>query len=173
MEQPRSGALRRAFEGTGPFPAIALALALLGTILLIVTLNSIGGLVWTGTAVHGTEQQGIVLYRYHGVNYSIDDAGSSRTGPRTVYVDPHDPSRAVLNTRASGWLQNATVGVPYVLAAAFALESVRRKVGYRRRRRLLSTSPDRDTFGYGLDPETVNRLRARQHTDAQGRAQRG
>lgn len=173
MARPRTGALRRMFEGTGPFPALALALAIIGTIFLVVTLNSIGGLVWTGTAVHGTEQNGIVLYRYHGANYSVDDAGSDRNGPRTVYIDPSNPSRAVLNTTAAGWLQTATVGVPYAVALAFALESVRRKWRYRQRRRLLSTSPDQGTFGYGLDPETVNWIRARQQTGSQGRGTPG
>jgi hypothetical protein len=160
--------LRRLFEGTGPFPAIALALAALGTIFLVLTLNSIGGLVWTGTAVHGTEHNGMVLYRYHGTNYSVDDSGSTRSGPRTVYIDPSNPGRAVLDTAASEALQTSVVAIPFALALGFALHSVRRKWRYNRRFRLVNNT-DSQTFGYGLDAETVNRLRARQQTDVQRR----
>jgi hypothetical protein len=135
---------------------------------LVLTLNSIGGLVWTGTAVHGTEQSGLVLYRYHGTTYSVDDAGSTRSGPRIVYIDPGNPRRAVLNTPASEALQIVIVGVPYALALAFAVHSVRRKWRYNRRYRSVSTK-DPDTYGYGLDPEAINRLRTRQQTDVQRR----
>jgi hypothetical protein len=161
--------LRRFFEGTGPFPAIALALAALGTLFLVLTLDSIGGLVWTGTAVHGTEQDGLVLYRYHGATYSVDDSGSTRSGPRTVYIDPGNPRRAVLNTPASEALQIVIVGVPYALALAFAAHSFRRKWRYSRRFRSVSSS-DPDTYGYGIDAEAMNRLRARQQTDVQRRS---
>jgi hypothetical protein len=164
----RTAGLRRFFEGTGPFPAIALALAALGTMFLVLTLDSIGGLVWTGTAVHGTEQNGLVLYRYHGATYSVDDSGSTRSGPRVVYIDPSNPRRAVLNTPASEALQIVVVGVPYALALGFAMYSVRRKWRYSRRYRSVSTT-DPDTYGYGLDPEAINRLRARQQTDVQRR----
>jgi hypothetical protein len=63
--------LRHVLEGTGPFPAVALVLAAVGLMLLLLTLNCIGGLVYTGQAVHGNEQDGIVVYCYRGNGYSL------------------------------------------------------------------------------------------------------
>ena len=160
--------LGRVFEGAGPFPVVALVLAAVGVMFLILTLASIEGLVWTGQAVHGNEQGGIILYSYRGTNYSFDDSGSNRTGPRTLYIDTSDPSRAVLKSPASVALDVLTVGGPMVGALCFAAEAVRRKRRYVRRRRANLTRIGEE-FGGGLDPETIRRLIARQQADVQVR----
>ena len=133
-----------------------------GTMFLILTLSSIGGLVWTGTSVHGTEEGGLVYFTYHGHVYTVDDRGSYRNGPRTVYVDPNNPARAVLNNPVSGTIQAATVGGPFLLAALFTGWTLRRKRFYLSRRRLANEEGGRDAFGLGLDDNTMQRLLDRQ-----------
>jgi hypothetical protein len=141
--------------------AIAAGLAVLGTIFLVFTLTSIGGLVWIGTPVHGVERDGIVYYSYGGQQYTIDDSGSYRTGPRTVYVDSSKPTRAVLATFGSQAIQDSIVGVPWIAALAFFVLAIRRKWRYVRYRRDRETRPEqRPSYGEGLDPELIRRVLA-------------
>jgi hypothetical protein len=165
--------VRRWFEGTGPFPILAVIMAAVGTMFLVLTLSSIGGLVWTGTAVKGNEQGGLVYYTYKGHVYTVDDLNSYRTGPRTVYVDPGNPGRAVLNTPVSGGIQLATVGGPYLIAAGFVVWSVRRKRFYLKRRREANELGGDAKFGLGLDDHTMQRLLDRQRSSGQGRTGSG
>jgi hypothetical protein len=159
QKHPALRRFRQVVEGCGPQLAAAAALATLGTIFLIFTLTSIGGLMWIGTPVHGHEQDGIVYYSYGGQQYTIDDNGSFRTGPRTVYVDSGKPTRATLETTSSLAIQDAIVGVPYLGAVVFALVAIRRKWRYARRRRDHDEHPEqRASFGEGLDPELVRRV---------------
>ena len=138
--------------------------ALIGTILLVLNLSSVGGLVWTGTPVHGSEQGGLVYYTYGGHVYTLDDLGSFRTGPRTVYVDPSNPGRAVLNHAVWGGLQLASVAVPYLLALGFAVGTIRRKRFFLSRQRLARENGGQGTYGIGLDDGTMQRLLERQRT---------
>jgi hypothetical protein len=153
--------VRRAFTGTGPFPVLALVAAAVGTMFLVLTLNSIGGLIWTGTAVKGQEESGLVYFRYHGQVYTVDDPGSFRSGPRTVYIDPHDPTRSTLNSTIAGGLQAAVVFGPYLAAAVFTGLAVSRKWRYVRRRRE-AIAGGAETYGTGVDEATMAWLLDRQ-----------
>lgn len=137
------------------------------TTFLAFTLSSIGGLVWTGTAVKGSEQAGLVYYTYKGHVYTVDDINSYRTGPRTVYVDPGNPARAVLNTPVAGGIQLATVAVPYLIAVAFAVWAVRRRRFYVRRRRAANDQFGPGKYGLGIDDQTMQRLLERQRNPDQ------
>lgn len=164
-QAPPRRRIRRALEGSGPLLAVSAGLAALGTIFLVLTLTSIGGLVWIGTPVHGMEQNGIVAYSYHGQSYSIDDTGSYRTGPRTVYIDSSNPSRAVLYTWDSQAIQDSIVAVPYLGAVVFLLVAVRIQWRYTRRRRDRDRHPERRAaFGEGLDPEVIRQILAARQT---------
>jgi len=95
---------------------------------LLVAANSSSALQWTGTAHRGTERDGIVFYSFGGRDYTLDDPGSTRTGERTLYLDPSRPADAVLPSLGDRVLDIGTVGVPYLVAIGFLL------AGWRRRR---------------------------------------
>jgi hypothetical protein len=159
------------FAGTGPFLWIGLALALVGTLSLVGTTYSSSWLLWTGQPVRGTEQGGIVYYSYRGVNYNFDDTGSqqlpgsSQSRVRTVYVDPSDPSNAILDSTVARIIDVVTVVGPFLAAMVFVAVGFRRKRRNNRRRRSAAAIPPEERFGEGLDHDLVQRLLAQQKAD--------
>jgi hypothetical protein len=155
------GRVRRRFEGTGGLAWAALAAAFVGTVFLIAVLASPGSWEWTGSKqVAGTEQNGVVYYTYSGHHYSTDDVNSFRTGPRTVWVDPSNPSNAVLHVtvaQASDW---AVTAGPYTACVVLLI------AGFWRRRRILRERRERAAnpfiaFGDGIDDDTIRSLLAK------------
>jgi hypothetical protein len=65
---------------------------------LLVGLQSSDRVLWTGQQVVGTEQQGIVTYWWHGQSYSLDEPGFGSARAVSVYLDPADPSNAMLDS---------------------------------------------------------------------------
>jgi hypothetical protein len=127
-----------------------------------------GPFSWTANSVHGTEQDGIVYYTYHGASYTVDDAGSRRSGSRTVYVIPSKPGDAelmVTGTRIVDW---TTTGGPLLVAAGFLTWGFTRKS--RNSRRRASASQSGPSFGEGLDRQAVRQLLAQQKASGQQRA---
>lgn len=150
--------LRRLFEGTGGLSVAAAGLALVGTFFLIVILISPGSWEWwSGKEVLGSEQNGVVYYSHQGQNYSFDDVNSFRTGPRHIWFDPSNPSKAVLSVTVPQVSDTVLTAGPYLAALMFLAAGFRRRRLNRRRR----DDPSFDPFfayGEGLDPVTVRRM---------------
>lgn len=153
-----SGGVRRVFAGTGGFPIAAAGMALVGTVFLIAILASPGSWEWhSAKHVRGSEENGVVYYSYGGQRYSVDDVNSFRSGPRDVWLDPSNPSDAVLQVavaKASDW---ALTAGPYTAAVVLL------GAGFWRRHRIRRDKAERaegggDGFGDGLDSDTVRRL---------------
>jgi len=65
---------------------------------LLVGLQSSDRVLWTGQQVAGTEHQGIVTYWWHGQSYSLDEPGFGSARTVSVYLDPADPSNAMVDS---------------------------------------------------------------------------
>jgi hypothetical protein len=159
------------FAGTGAYPWIGLGLAVIGILSLVGTMYSSSWLLWTGQSVRGTEQGGIVNYSYRGVSYNLDDTrsqqlpGSTQSKTRTVYLDPSDPSNAILDSTVARAIDVVTVIGPFLAAIVFVGLGFRRKQRNDRRRRLTGAIAPGERFGEGLDSDLVQRLLAQQKVD--------
>ena len=154
-----SGA-KRLFNGTGAFPWIGLAFGVVGLAFFASILLTPGGWQWwmDAQAVQGTEQNGIISYSYRGTTNSIDDPNSFRTGNRTVYLIPSDPSNAELHNAGNLILDWGTTGGPLLLGTGFVIAGFIRKNQNSRKRRQAAGNSSAASFGMGLDSETVRRL---------------
>lgn len=115
-----------------PFTAGAVALAVFGTLMLLLELEDPStNVYWTGRPVQGVVDRGIIYYFVGGEQYTIDVAGRwgpASPEPTTVYVDPGDPSHA-LRDRALRWFDLLAVAVWPVASALLLVwgQLVRRK----------------------------------------------
>lgn len=102
---------------------VAIALTILGILFVLLELQNPARLYWTGQVVEGTARGGIVYYQVHGEQHTIDDQRQAFSpGEKvTVYVDPADPSHALLPS-PSRWIDATAVLVWFV--AALVLLSV-------------------------------------------------
>jgi hypothetical protein len=115
-------------------------------------------LQWTGTAVQAVDHGGIAYYSFHGQNYTLD-VTSPKLRSSTVYLDPANPSNAMLSNPVTRWTDFATVGGPFAASVLLlTLGFVRRS--RRRRRRLKDRGPGL-SLGNGLDHGTEGRLLGR------------
>lgn len=156
----------RLFEDLGAFTAGAVALFLLGSLLLLAAVQSPTMLQWTGNAVHDVQSGGIAYYSFQGQSYTLN-VPSPAAWSSTVYLDPADPSNAIFGNPVTRWSDIVLVGGPYTASALLlALGFARRS----RRRRRSETAGQR-SFGEGLDHQAVSRLLDRQrnaHDPARG-----
>jgi hypothetical protein len=150
-------------SGTGPFALLGVAFAVVSVGFLVAALQPPSGLEWTGNAMKGSERDGIVYYSVHGKTYAADDVGSFRTGTATVYIDPHDPNVAIVDKPASRYIDMATVLGPGALAVACGVMGFRRKRSRRRAQLAVATLPREALAGQGIDDQTMQELRDRQH----------
>ena len=144
----RMGAM---FDGAGWFVGPAVALFVFALLVVLLELQSPDRVLWTGHRVVGTEQRGIVFYRWHGQNYSLDVPGYGSSKAVSVYLDPGDPSQAMMDTAANRAPVVLLVGVP--VAGGVELVAVGLGRGYRHKRRKMRPA----SYGDGLDPEFVAR----------------
>ena len=89
--------IRKWYDGSGWFIAGAVVLLVFATLALLVGLQSPDRVLWTGQQVVGTEQHGIVTYWWHGQSYSLDAPGFGSAKAVSVYLDPADPSQAMID----------------------------------------------------------------------------
>jgi hypothetical protein len=143
------------FDGAGWFVGLAIALFAFTLIMLLGELQSPDLVLWTGHRVVGTEQGGIVYYRWHGQNYSVDAPGYGSSKAISVYLDPASPDHAMIDNVYNRALAASLIGVPF--AGGVALLCVGLSRNYRSRRRQLRRGVPADAFGQGLDSEFVAR----------------
>jgi hypothetical protein len=89
--------VRKWYDGSGWYVAGAVVLSVFAVLALLVGLQSPDHVLWTGQQVTGIEDQGIVYYSWHGQSYSIDVPGTASAKALSVYLDPADPSQAMIN----------------------------------------------------------------------------
>jgi hypothetical protein len=162
------GALKRRFFGTGGLPWVGFVFAVVGVVFFVLILLSPGGWQWwmDVKAVHAQEQNGIVSYSYQGRNYTIDDVGSLRTGPRLVYLIPSNPADGALKVRANQIFDWSITAGPLLIALAFVGAGfVHKSRGRRQLEEARSSSGG--SFGLGLDEDTLRRLLAQQRDGGQ------
>ena len=63
--------LRNWFDGAGWYVGLAIALFVFALLAVLVGLQSQDRVLWTGQHVTGTEQNGVVYYKWQGQNYTI------------------------------------------------------------------------------------------------------
>jgi hypothetical protein len=143
----------RLFEDMGPFIPGAAALLLMGSLLLFAAIQSPNILQWTGTSVQALERGGLAYYSFHGQTYALD-VTTRLVQPGTVYLDPADPSNAMLANPLSRGIDVVTVGGPYAASALLLTFGYARRS---RRRRLRGRGP-----GARFGDTTLTRLLARQ-----------
>ena len=104
--------VRKWFDGAGWFVGLAVTLFVFALLAALLGLQSPDHVLWTGQQVTGTEQGGIVSYRWHGQTYSLDAPGNGSAKAITVYLDPGDPSQSMINNVADRVLAILLIGVP-------------------------------------------------------------
>jgi len=102
-----------------PATRAAIVLAIVGIFFVLVEAQSPSRVYWTGEAVHGVNSGGIVYFRVHGEEWTLDAPGPApaHDTPVTVYVDPQDPGTALV-LRPTRWIEGVTVLGWFAAAAA-------------------------------------------------------
>jgi hypothetical protein len=125
--------VRSWFDGAGWFVGLAVALFAFALLATLVGLQSSDSVLWTGQHVTGTEQGGLVYYRWQDQSYTISASGYGSAKAVSVYLDPGDPSHAVIDNVADRVVAVLLVGVP--VAGGLALLAVGGTRNYRWARR--------------------------------------
>lgn len=125
--------VRNWFDGAGWFVGLAVALFVFALLAMLVGLQSPDRLLWTGQQVTGTEQRGVIYYRWQGQSYTLDASGYGSSQAVSVYLDPGDPSQAVVDNVFDRMAAVLLVGVP--VAGGVALLAVGGTRNYRWARR--------------------------------------
>ncbi len=91
---------------------LAVALFVFALLAVLVGLQSPDRVLWTGQQVVGTEQRGIVSYQWDGQTYSLDAQGFGNSKDISVYLDPGDPSHAMIDNVFDRVAAVLLIGVP-------------------------------------------------------------
>jgi hypothetical protein len=106
--------VRKWFDGAGWFVGLAVTLFAFALLAALLGFQSPDHVLWTGQQVVGTEQRGIVSYQWHGQTYSLDAPGYGSAQAITVYLDPGNPSQAMIDNIADRVMAVLLIGVPVV-----------------------------------------------------------
>jgi hypothetical protein len=152
--------LRERFDGLGGYVAAACLLVFCSVLGLLIEAQSPDKVLWTGTKVVGSEQGGIVLYRYQGQQYSLDGNGFADKQRVAVYLDPSNPDSAQTDSLVVRAIDLGFTALPFALAFLVIGWGL-----YRRRSAETVRVREVREYGGGLDPEFVEsylkRLRQR------------
>jgi hypothetical protein len=125
--------VRSWFDGAGWFVGLAAALFVFALLALLIGFQSPDSVLWTGQHVTGTEQRGIVYYRWQGQSYTLDASGYDSSNAVSIYLDPADPSHAVLDNVADRLAAIMLIGVPAAAGAALLVVGGTRNYRWARR----------------------------------------
>lgn len=132
--------------------ALIVALLVMGGVAVLVEAQSPSSIYWTGVAVSGSSERGLVYYRYHGQEFTIPDprrgAADVRPVGVRVFLDPEQPSIARTDGLAR-WTDAVLVLGWFVVAAALVPVGVLRQRRRRRRRAALAAG-SAGLVGWGL-----------------------
>jgi hypothetical protein len=143
--------LAAALDGAGWAVGLAAVLFVFVLLVVLLDLQSPDAVLWTGHRVTGTEQGGIVSYRWQGQNYSLDVPGYGSAKAVGVYLNPGNPSDGMVNNVADRVTAASLVGVPLIAGVAVLAIGLTRRGRWRRRQ----MRRDAPTPGSGLDPDFV------------------
>jgi hypothetical protein len=127
--------VRKWFDGAGWFVGAAAVLLVFALLAVLAGLQSSDAMLWTGQHVTGTEQQRLVYYRWQGQTYSLDVQGFGSSKAVSVYLNPGDPSQAIVDNVADRALAGLFVLGP--VAGAVVLLVIGGTRNYRWQRRKL------------------------------------
>jgi hypothetical protein len=125
--------VRHWFDGAGWFVGLAAALFAFALLAVLVGLQSPDRLLWIGQHVTGTEQRGVIYYRWQGQSFTVDAQGYGSSDAVSIYLDPGNPSVAVIDNVTDRVAAVLLVGVP--VAGGLALLTVGGTRNYRWARR--------------------------------------
>ena len=126
--------VRESFDGAGWFVGLAVALFVFALLALLLELQSPDMVLWTGHRVTGTEQGGIVTYRWHGQQYSLDAPGFGSARDVSVYLDPADPGGGMADNLPDRILVSSLIGAPAAGGVALLVAGATRKPRRTRRK---------------------------------------
>jgi len=127
--------VRKWFDGAGWFVGAAVVLLVFALLAALLGLQSPDSVLWTGQHVTGTEQRGLVYYRWQGQTYTLDVQGFGSSKAVSVYLNPGDPSQAMVDNVGDRVLAGSFVLGP--AAAAVVLLVIGGTRNYRWQRRKL------------------------------------
>jgi hypothetical protein len=122
------------FDGAGWFVGAAVVLLVFALLAALAGLQSSDSILWTGQQVTGTEQQGLVYYRWQGQSYSLDVPGFGSSKAVSVYFKPGDPSQAIVESVLDRVLAGLLVLGPVAGAAALLVIGGTRNYRWQRRK---------------------------------------
>jgi hypothetical protein len=125
--------IRRLFDGAGWFPGLAAVLFVFALLAVLLELQSPDAVRWTGQHVTGTEIGGIVSYRWDGQTYSLNAQGYGSAKAVGVYLDPADPSNAVIDNPFLRLVEGSLVAVPVAGGVALLVAGLTRRRRWERR----------------------------------------
>jgi hypothetical protein len=135
------------------YSVVALCFVALSGLFFLTAILSPTVIQWTGTPVHSTYRGGIVYYSYRGQNYTLDDPSAATFHETTVWLNPANPSDAMLDNPLDRDIDIASIIGPLLVAAVLLA------LGLRRRRRLdAAAAGPREEFGQGIDRATMGLL---------------
>jgi hypothetical protein len=125
--------VRRWFDGAGWFVGLAITLFVFALLAVLLELQSPDLLLWTGHRVTGTEQGGIVSYRWHGQAYSLNASGYGSSKSVSVYLDPANPGPAMVDNVADRALVAVLIGGPVAVGVILLIVGLTRNYRWGRR----------------------------------------
>lgn len=128
------GRIRGWFDGAGWFVGLAVALFVFALLAVLLELQSPDLVLWTGHRVAGTEQGGIVSYRWAGQQYSLNTSGYGSARDVSVYLDPADPGNAMIDNVPDRVLAASFIGAPVAGGVALLVAGGTRKPRRARRK---------------------------------------
>jgi hypothetical protein len=142
--------LRERLDGLSGYVALAAVLFVFSVLGFLVEIQSSDKVLWTGTKVVGSEQNGIVFYRYRGEQYSLDGSGFTNRARVSVYLDPSNPNNAQTNGPFERVVDLGFTAIPFTLSILVMGVGITRRRFIDRKR----VTEVRE-YGGGLDPEYV------------------
>ena len=125
--------IRGWFDGAGWAVAGAGVLFFAALLVALLVLQSGSRLLWTGQAVTGTEQRGIVFYDWRGQSYELDVPGYGSAKSVALYLDPGNPGDAAVDSTADRVATSLGVGLPVLAGIALLVIGGTRNYRWRRR----------------------------------------
>lgn len=144
--------LRARVDGAGWSVGVAAVLFAFGLLAAILIAQSSEALLWTGQHAVGTERNGLIVFRWHGHDYSASATGYGSSKAADVYFDPGNPTDAVAENTTQRVFTGSLVGVPVLAGLAVLALGLTRKQRWARRQRR-----EAGRFGSGLDEDWVTR----------------
>lgn len=121
------GRVRGWFDGAGWFVGLAAVLFAFALLAVLLELQSPDLVLWTGHRVAGTEQGGIVTYRWAGQQYSLNANGYGSAQDVSVYLDPANPGNAMIDNLPDRIVVTAFIAAPVAGGLALIVAGLTRK----------------------------------------------